>query len=73
MGLRYKVVRKGGENMKYIVQATQRMRFEEMVIEANSQEEAQTIYNKKWNEGDIYSLDYDHRYGIRGSVLNFVD
>ena len=45
--------------MKYIVQATQRVRFEEIVIEANSQEEARAIYNKKWNEGGIYSLDYD--------------
>jgi hypothetical protein len=45
--------------MKYIVQATQRMIFDEIIVEANSKEEAQAIYNKKWNEGKIYSLDYD--------------
>ena len=35
------------------------MRFDEIVIEANSPEEAEAIYNKKWSEGKIYSLDYD--------------
>ena len=30
-----------------------------MLIEANSPEEAQAIYSKKWSDGEIYSLDYD--------------
>ena len=44
--------------MKYKVYAVQGVQFNDLEIEANSKEEAISIYNAKWNGVEVYSVDY---------------
>ncbi len=45
-------------NMKFKVYAIQGVQFNTLEIEASSKEEAQKIYNEKWDGVEVYSVDY---------------
>jgi len=44
--------------MKYKVYAIQGVQFNTLEIEADSEEEAERIYNEKWDGVEVYSVDY---------------
>ena len=46
-------------DIKYIIYATEEVDFERIEIEADSKEEAIRIYNQKWKNHEIESLDYN--------------
>ncbi len=45
--------------MKYIIHAVEETDFDQLEIEANSKEEAIKIYNQKWDNDEIESVDYN--------------
>ena len=44
--------------MKFRVYAIQGVQFNDLVVDAVSEEDAKKQYDKAWNNGEIYSVDY---------------
>jgi len=45
-------------NVKFKVYAVQGVQFNTLVIEAASKAEAIAAYNEKWDDSEVYSVDY---------------